>query len=71
MLKNSFMVSRKFLSVIAYNMIVTFIVFPGMLCDTKLKFLDGLDESYRISWIYLLFVVFYNISDLCGKWLGG
>ena len=71
MMKNSFLVAWPFLTGLTCVFFITFVVFPGTICDTNLQFLMGVDENVRTAWRFLIFIVVFNLMDTVGRWLGG
>ena len=64
--------SWQFLSSLTVVFCITFIIFPGVICDTDFKFLEGVtDKNMRTSWKFLIFIVIFNLLDTIGRYLGG
>lgn len=52
--------------------VVTFIVFPGTFYDSSFDFLSGISNSTsRTSWYQIIIILFFNVFDTVGRWLGG
>ena len=69
-MKNSFLVAWQFLTSLSMVFIITFVIFPGVLCDTNIAFLKNAGDA-RISWNFLIFILTFNIFDTVGRFLGG
>jgi Nucleoside transporter len=51
---------------------VTFIIFPAVITDFRLEFLQSIkDDSLRISWTMVAFIMTFNLFDTIGRWVGG
>jgi len=51
---------------------MTFVVFPAVITDTKIQFLQGIENpNLRIGWTMLVFIFTFNLFDTLGRWLGG
>ena len=71
-MKDSFMISWQFLTRLSMVFIITFVIYPGILCDTNLNFLQSIeDPNSRIAWQYLIYIVDYNVMDTLGRILCG
>lgn len=72
MMKGAFIISWKFLLSISAVFFVTFMIFPAVICDTKIQFLQGIQSTdLRIGWTMLAFIFCFNLFDTIGRWLGG
>lgn len=50
----------------------TFVIFPPVITDTSLNFLQGIENgNLRFSWTMLVFILCFNFFDTIGRWLAG
>ena len=65
--------ARNFLMGATIVMFVTFIVFPRIITQTNLHFIDMLveDKQRQVTWTYWSFLFLMNLSDTLGKWMAG
>ena len=59
--------TRGLLPALAYCFAVTLTVFPGMVQDTKFRFMDGWENVE--SWFVLTTLTLYNVFDTVGRWV--
>jgi Nucleoside transporter len=72
MMKSAFLMSWQFLLSISAVFFVTFTIFPAVICDTKIEFLQGINNGgLRTGWTMLVFIFCFNFFDTVGRWLGG
>lgn len=72
MMKSSFFLAWQFLTALAFVFFITFVIFPALITDTKLEFLQGIkNDDLRFSWTMLVFIFSFNIFDTLGRWLAG
>lgn len=70
-MKHSFIIAWKWLTTICFIFFVTLAIYPGVTCDTNLKFLSGTNPTTKLAWQTLLLVFIFNVFDTIGRWLGG
>jgi hypothetical protein len=71
-MRNAFLMAWEYLVAIMAVFFVTFVIFPGVITDTNIEFLAGIEDSnQRIAWTMLIFIFTFNLADTVGRWLGG
>jgi hypothetical protein len=72
MMGRAFRVSWVFLLSCSVVFLVTFIIFPAVICDTSIQFLHGIENpDLRVGWTMLVFIFAFNLFDTIGRWLAG
>ncbi len=72
MMRRAFILAWPHLTALASVFFVTFVIFPGVITDVGLKFMQGMqNEDLRIGWTMLIYIFLFNLLDTVGRWLGG
>lgn len=72
MMKKAALLAWRHLLALATAFFITFTIFPAIITDQKLEFMQGMtNNDLRISWTMLIYIFLFNIFDTVGRWLGG
>jgi hypothetical protein len=72
MMKKAAILAWRHLLALAMAFFITFTVFPAIITDEKLEFMQSItNNDLRIGWTMLIYIFLFNLFDTVGRWLGG
>jgi hypothetical protein len=72
MMKKAATLAWRHLLALAMTFFITFTIFPAIITDEKLEFMQGMTNiDLRIGWTMLIYIFLFNMFDTVGRWLGG
>jgi hypothetical protein len=72
MMKRAAKLAWRHLLALATAFFITFTIFPAIITDQKLEFMqDMTNADLRIGWTMLIYIFLFNMFDTLGRWLGG
>jgi hypothetical protein len=72
MMKMAALMAWRHLLALVVVFFITFLLFPAVITDDKLVFMNFIkNDDLRIGWTMLFYIILFNLFDTVGRWLGG